>query len=117
LIATSPPCTRSVEFLLPHPTDPTMIARYGVDQTRGGVYVEVEDGGLLLVSYEAVVTEQAIRDVLDDMTVFGFFSEDDVEGAVEWLSRPPCWRSDRPEGAGVRQVLRVVERLRMATGE
>jgi hypothetical protein len=106
-----------MEWTTRHPTDPTMVARYGHDPARGGTYVEVEHNGMHLVSYESCLGDQAIRDVLDDLGTFGFFSYDDVETALEWLARPTCWRLERPEGCGARQVLRVVERLRIASGE
>ena len=72
MIALGPPCTHRVEFTFRHPSNETLVARYGLDPRRGGIYVEVEDDGARVVTYEALVTEQAVLDVLDVLANFGF---------------------------------------------
>lgn len=103
-----------MQWTIHHPTDSTLIARYGHDGRRG-IYVEVEDDGTRVVMYEAQDVEQAILDVLDLLAGFGFVGGTDVDAAREWLATPTEWRRGLPE-PGVRTVLRVVEALRDVAG-
>jgi hypothetical protein len=41
----------------------------------------------------------------------------DIDAAIEWLDTPKEWRRGGPTGRGVRRVLAIVDRLRVAAGE
>jgi hypothetical protein len=115
LIDAVPVGTPSVEFVLTHPAAPTLVARYGVDPRRGGIYVEVADDDARVITYEALATEQAIIDVLDVLANFGFIAAEDVEPAIEWLDVPAVWRRGLP-APGVRRALSIIEELGEAAG-
>ncbi|HEY0868865.1 MAG TPA: hypothetical protein VGD55_00560 [Acidothermaceae bacterium] len=98
-------------------TRETTVARFGHDE--GGHWIEVTDG-MIVARHDA--TEHGFdgdRPVLSILTVlceYGFIADDDVREALARLDgRPDSGR--RPSGPGVRRVLRIIERLRLASGE
>jgi hypothetical protein len=116
-----------VEWTLKHTTS---VARYGADPERG-VWAELVYCGVL-VSYDSAETdydvEWPLRGLLRVLAEFDFVAPADVDAAFQWLdrncqdgtfgTRPNGWPRGprRAPGPGVRAVLRIVERLRMAGG-
>jgi len=90
--------------------DRTVVARYGHDPERGGVYVEIDDDEWRLATYEANCDYDAVLGVIEILASFGFVGSDDIEAALEWLETPPEWRRGLPAG-GVRRLMRNVGRL------
>jgi hypothetical protein len=109
-----------MQWTLKHPTDRTSTATYGADE-QGHPWASLECNGVL-VRYDA--TEQGydfetpVRGLLWFMAQFDFFSGDDVADAFQWLdSGDHGWPGRRrARRRGVRRVLTIIERLRMAGG-
>ncbi len=89
-----------MRFVLRHPDDPTVRARYGHDPERG-VWAELEYCGVVVV-YDAAEpdfdVERPVLGVLRFLASYGFLVPDDVDAAFEWVAgagEPHGWPAPR----------------------
>ncbi len=96
----------------------TTVARYGHDER--GHWIEVADG-FIVVRHDAAEhdfdRDRPVLSLLAVLCEYGFIGDDDVHEALARLDGRHGPGRRRRLRRGMRTVLRIIERLRLASGE
>jgi len=96
---------------LQHPDNPKKVARYGWDRALSW-WVEVRQEGRLPVEYDALTVGEmtSVARLLAILVEHGFFTEDDLHEAQQWLVEVD--EVDEVEDPGAQRAAEVLVTLR-----
>ena len=97
---------------LQHPEKSGLVAAYGFNNGRLGMWVEIRLHGHLLVERDRLTGETSIRTILDTLAEHGWFEPDDIGEAKSSLG----WADVEDLEGGVRIAAEVIVNLREAAG-